>query len=408
MALNGQEIIEYFALGAATITCFYHAILYVQQRDRFILLYANYLFALAIYLLFRRITHYDSFEISSNRFAYALDYPIILYMLVSYVLFISKVLQINNNAVVIKLAVQLFYITAGVLLMIHLYKLIFTDECYLSRTFFLASKLALSGCAFLGLFGAWHVRKTIFIRTIITGGFAYAIFSLLTIFSVYFQVKFIGLYQYQLYFVGCLIDILIFSSALGYRNYLNQKEKMETQDLLFAEGEKMQVMMEQQQRLLRDENARQQNLIRMHQTLQDEVGASLSSIHVFADLSLQLQEKHQDARPHTVKVVQQTRQLMDNIGDIIWLANINVDENAHEQFITRVKNYGQEIVQSNHKICEYKINTYFHQSKLSKEFLKESLIQIKDRMKQCVQDIQSDRLTIVFDCDKLKPFVTIV
>lgn len=406
--MSAQEIIEYFVLGAATITCFYHAILYVQQRDKFILLYANYLLSLAIYLFFRRVTEYDSFEYSDNRFGYVLDYPIILYMLVSYVLFISKVLDINNNAFALKLAVQLFYITASVLLVIHIYKVLFTNECYISRTFFLVSKLSLSACAFLGLFGAWYARKTVFIRTIITGGFAYAIFSLLTIFSVYFQVQFFGLYQYQLYFIGCLIDILIFSSALGYRNYLNQIEKINTRELLVAQSEKTQELLEKQHQLLIEENARQQKLISMHKALQDEVGASLSSIHVFADLSLQLLDKKQDARAHTEKVVMQTQQLMDNIGDIIWLANIGSADNMHEYFIARVKDYGHEIVQANNKLCEYKVNAYFLSSKLSKEFMKENLMIIKERMKQCIQDSQSKGLTIIFDCDKLKPFVTIV
>lgn len=408
MQIHAQEIVEYFALGAATITCFYHVILYVQQRDKFILLYANYLFSLAMYLLFRRITGYDSFEVSTNRFAYALDYPIILYMLVSYVLFISKVLQINNNAFVLKLAVQLFYITAAVLLFIHIYKLVFTNECYLSRLFFLVSKMALSSCAFLGLFGAWYARKTIFVRTIILGGFAYAIFSLLTILSVYFQISFLGLYQYQLYFIGCLIDILIFSSALGYRNYLNQLDKIHAQELLFVESEKTKQLVEQQHILLKEENARQQKLISMHKALQDEVGASLSSIHVYADLALTLQEKQLDAKMHIEKIAIYSQELMDNIGDIIWLANVNTESDIHEQFIARVKDYGQEIVQSKHKNCVYKVNAYFLNSKLSKEFMKENLMLIKDRMKNCIQDSQAKGLTIIFDCDKLKPFVTII
>lgn len=406
MSIN--DIIEYIVLGAASITCFYHTILYFHQRDKFLLLYANYLFSLTVYLIFRRVSNYDSFEYSMNKLGFAIDYTVILYMLVSYVYFISKVLEANNQARIIKLAVVLFYTCASILFVIHLYKIFFTNECYLTRTFFLVSKLSLSTCAFLGLIGAWFIRKTIFIRTIIIGGLAYAICSLMSILSIYFEVKILGLFQYQIYFIGCLIDILIFSSALGYRNYLNQQARMEAQELLVLEGNKNSELIQIQHDILHKENEQHQRQLAMQESLQYEVGACLSSIHIFAELVLQKEGCSKESLVYIQQIASQTQDLMDNMGDMIWLANLNLEKDLHQQFISRVKDYGQELVQAKQKACEYKLNPYFQEAILSKEFLKEQIFRIKEAMKQFVEKGVSQSLTIIFDCDRQRPFITIV
>lgn len=406
--MNTKELIEYIVLGAAGITCFYHAILYIQQRDTFLLLYANYLFSLMIYLLFRRITGYESFAVSTDKVGFVFDYPMVLYMLVSYVMFISKVLSIHENAPMLKLIVYFFYITSLLLFLIHIYKVIFTNECYTTRSFFLYSKLALSFWAFVGLIYAWNIRKTIFIRTIIAGGFAYAGFSLLTIISVYYRLQILGLSEYQLYFIGCLVDILIFSSALGFRYQRLQEDKIRTQKKWSDELEKNKALLDQQHELLQYESKKQLNLLAMHKSLQDEVGASLSSIHLFADVSLQQLQDTDKTRLYMEKIAEESKQLMDNIGDIIWLANLNLEKDLHQQFISRVKDYGQELVQAKQKGCEYKLNPYFHEATLSKEFLKEQILRIKEAMKQFVNKDVSQSLTIIFDCDRQRPFITIV
>jgi len=343
-----------------------------------------------------------------NKMGFVFDYPLVLYMLVSYVMFISKVLSIHENANMLKLIVYFFYVTALVLFLIHVYKIIFTNECYTSRSFFLYSKLALSFWAFVGLMYAWKIRKTIFIRTIIAGGFAYAGFSLLTIISVYYRIRIIGLSEYQLYFIGCLVDILIFSSALGFRYQRLQEDKIRAQKQWSDELEKNKALLDQQHNLLQLESKKQLNLLAMHKSLQDEVGASLSSIHLFADVSLQQLHDPAKTSVYIEKIAEESKQLMDNIGDIIWLANLNMEKDLHQQFISRVKDYGQELVQAKQKSCEYKLNPYFQEAPLSKEFLKEQVLRIKEAMKQFVDKGVSQSLTIIFDCDRQRPFITIV
>ncbi|MBK8373110.1 MAG: hypothetical protein IPL20_17550 [Saprospiraceae bacterium] len=151
MGSENLHIIEWFVLGASSIMLVYHTILYLQQKDHYILLYSNYLLSLVVYLVFRRWTHYDTFTNDTFSFAYVIDHPLILYMLFSYVFFISRVLEINQNAAVVKFAVYGFYSSIAVLFILHLYKIFFTDETAMSRTYFLVSKLTLLFFAFFGV-----------------------------------------------------------------------------------------------------------------------------------------------------------------------------------------------------------------------------------------------------------------
>lgn len=372
----------------------YHTILYLQQRDHYILLYSNYLLSLVVYLIFRRWTHYDTFANDTFSLAYVMDHPLILYMLFSYVFFISRVLEINQNAAVVKFAVYGFYTCIFVLFSIHLWKISFTDETAMSRTYFLVTKLTLLFFAFLGLFGALYIRKTIFVRIIIAGGLVYAFFSLLTIFSIFGQLKIFGLLEYDLYFIGCVLDILLFSTALGYRSYLINQEKVETQRLLMIESEKNKALLQMQHNILQKENKREQALASMNKQLQDEVGASLSSIHVFADLSAKVMETNPDkSKEYLLRIAHLGQDIMDEIGDIIWMANLQED-NMHEALLTRIKNYSHEILVPKHIEMNLTVTNDYFQTKLSEEFLRAGLKLIKTAMKNASKDSSDNELNI--------------
>ncbi|MBK7221545.1 MAG: hypothetical protein IPH94_09500 [Saprospiraceae bacterium] len=393
-----NSTIEYFALGASVITCVYHLMLYIHQKDRYLLLYSNYLFSLALYLAFRRITDYDSFEVSDNRLAFAFDHPIILYMLASYVYFISIVLDIHNNARIIKFAVYAFYVTSFVFLMVHVYKVFFTEEAYLSRAYFLITKSIMCVFAFTGLFGAWYIRKTPFIRIIIGGGFIYAVFSVFTIVSVYYQISILGFKQYQLYFIGCLFDIMMFSSALGYRNYLMNQETITTQKLLTAESEKNKELLLNQHQILKKENDQKAAQAILNRQLQDEVGSSLSSIHVFADLSADLlQTQPEKSKEYLKRIALQGQQLMDDIGDIIWIANLS-EAQKHQDFIGRIKNYSQELLNSGTIEFTLKVEDVFYKTAINNEWLRTQLSKVKAHLQAAASRPDLKKVHLSIEC----------
>lgn len=283
----------------------------------------------------------------------------------------------------------------------------FTDETAMSRSYFLVTKLTLLFFAFTGLFGALHIRKTKFVRIIISGGLVYAFFSLLTIFSIFGHIRIIGLMEYDLYFIGCVLDILLFSTALGYRSYLINQEKVETQKLLIIESEKNKALLQTQHNILQKESKREQAIASMNKQLQDEVGASLSSIHVFADLAAEIMEANPEkSKEYLHRIALLGQDIMDNIGDIIWMANVG-EENIHESFLTRIKNYSHEILIPNQISMNLNVSSDFYNSQLSQVFLRSAFLKIKTEMKNAKEKYPNQTLHITIKSKDGIPYIEI-
>lgn len=395
--MDTDHILEWVVLGGAFITFLYHFVLYIQQKDKYLLLYANYLFSLTIYLTFRRLTNYDSFEYSENRLAFAIDYPLILYMLVSYVYFISLILDIHNNGKVIKIAVYGFYIWASLFFVEHLYKIIFTDEAYLTRTYFAVSKSIMVGFAFIGLSGAWYIRKTTFVRLILVGGFLYALFSLFTIVSVYFEIPILGMHQYDLYFVGCLLDIVMFSSALGYRSHLINLEKIKAQSELTRQSQMNEELLIRQQKLLENENKQRQVLLDLNKTIQMEIGSRLSSIHIYTELaSKEINTDWLKSKTYLDKASEMSKKLMTDMGDILWIAYLP-EEIDPKELIARIHELSIEFFKESEIKYSIFFSNAFYNKMITKKMVSSYLTLFKRQLDAINQTHASVRIT--FDGD---------
>lgn len=315
--------------------CLYHAFLYYLQRDRFVLLYCHYLFSLVSYLIFQITTQHNSFLPPVHYGYFIADEMLILWMLISYVYFIAQVLEVDNKARIVKYSVLAFYTSIGLSLLFHLYKILFTDIDYLSRAYFFYSKLVLVTIAFIGLTGAAMIRKSVFVRIIIAGALIYAFFSFLTMISIYLDKKILGIREYQLYYVGCFLDVLVFSSALGYRSRQYFQEKIAAQDQLSKELERNEILLKQNQKILSRDNEmrRAQEVINFQ--LQNDVMAGLGSIKTYAELALNKADDTNLVADLSDRIMAVSEKSMEDISDIIWLGRIQ-DDIRHE-LITRIK-----------------------------------------------------------------------
>ena len=333
--INAESyIVERMVLGAASIMWFYHAFLYLLQRDRFIILYCHYLISLVVYLTFFITSGHHSFEPAREYWHFVVDEILILWMLASYVHFIAQVLEINHGARLVKLSVLAFYISVGVSFFIHLGKIFFTDIDFISRSYFFYSKLVLVTIAFVGLTGAAYISKSTFVRIIIAGALLYAFFSFLTMLSIYFNYKIVGISEYQLYFVGCFLDVLVFSSALGYRSRQYYQDKIETQSRLSSELEKNESLLKQNQDILSRENElrRAQEVINFQ--LQNDVMAGLGSIKTYAELMLNKPDDSLFTSDLTHRIMKVSEKSMEDISDIIWLSRIQ--SNVNQELLARM------------------------------------------------------------------------
>ena len=105
------------------------------------------------------------------------------------------------------------------------------------------------------------------------------------------------------------IEMVVFNTALGYKTYLNEKEKIKIEQQYISE--------------LKQKNAIQQNLLQLKQKissdLHDDVGSTLGNISLFADLSLNHTENA--ARENLKHIVRLSNQGIEDIRTMLWVLN---------------------------------------------------------------------------------------
>jgi len=253
-----------------------------------------------------------------------------------------------------------FLVISALTFTVHLCKAWLIGPGVTSVTVYAVSRLFLIFIATIGLLLAWRVRTSVFQRTIIIGSIVYDLSGLLSALSFINGNKtFFGLSGVEPYLVGCLIDVIIFSGAFGYRIKLIARQKNE---------------------LLKNELSviSAQNVI--GKSLNDNVGAALSSIHVYASVAEKLIEKDPEkAKKYLREINTNSLQIMDEVGDIVWALNLS-PANIQDALSTRIKRYGLEILEPKNISCTYEIEPEALQAVRDITSAKKILQQIKEAM----------------------------
>jgi signal transduction histidine kinase len=159
--------------------------------------------------------------------------------------------------------------------------------------------------------------------------------------------------------IGSFIDIIIFSGALGYRFKKIADEKNLLLHLSLATAES------------------RTNIAR---SLNDDVGAALSSMHVYASVAENMIAKDPaKAAEYIQEIKNNSLQLMDDIGDIVWALNLSTAD-IQDALTTRIKRYGLEILEPKNMQCIYEIDEAALKSIQDISTAKKVLQQIKEGM----------------------------
>ena len=278
--MNQLLFIETFVLGASTIAAIYHLVLYIQQRDKFLLYYSIYLFSLASYITFKLASdNYDPFLPTDNVWYYILEEVLQVSMVTVYVMFAAQTLEVVNQKSIVRTLMYSFFILSFLSITFHIYGAITNGPGVKSHEEYAMSRISLVGIATLALLFAWRIRTTIFQRTIIIGSLVYDSSGLLSIISFVKQTSIIGLNGVEPYLAGCLLDIIIFSSALGYR-------------LKTIAVQKNELLKKETEARLNIENTRMRIAINLH----DDVGSVLSSLSIYSEAAKKLINKNDNPK----------------------------------------------------------------------------------------------------------------
>ena len=326
--MNQLFFIETFVLGSAAIAAIYHLVLFIQQRDKFLLSYSVYLFTLTSYILFKLISdNYSPFIETTNRTYFIIEEVLQVVMVCVYGTFAAITLEIFTRSSKAKIGWYIFLAIGAISICIHLYKSVTIYPLVTLRQDYAMSRLAIITIASISLIFAWYESTTFFQKTIIIGSFVYDFGGLLSALSFTFNRKIFGLEGVEPYLICCLLDIIIFSAAFGYRIKMlsDEKNSLLQKDLNYQ---------------LELEKVR----IGIASDLHDNIGATLSSIHIYTDSVQKNIEKGN--MPVALKILNQIsndcRESIDNMSDIVWA--INPKNESLNRMTVRMKSFTNNIL----------------------------------------------------------------
>jgi len=203
-----------------------------------------------------------------------------------------------------------------------------------------ASRISLVGIATIALLLAWRIRTSIFQRIIIIGSLVYDSSGLLSIISFTGQTSILGLSGVEPYLLGCLLDIVIFSSALGYRLKTISDEK----NLLLRREIETQLAIEKTRRDI---------ALNLH----DDVGSTLSSISIYTEA---IKNKLKNDEPHRIielvnKIGENARETISTLGDIVW--NINPLNDTPEKLFIRMESSATSLFTAQNTMLEFEADS---------------------------------------------------
>lgn len=332
--------IESFVFGAACLATIYHLILYIQQKDKFLLYYSAYLLSLSCYIGFKLVSNnYDPFEPTDNIWHYILEEVLQVTMVTVYVVFAGQTLEVVQEKSIVRSLMYLFFVMSFLSVSYHVADAFLNGAGVKTHNTYAISRISLVGIATIALLFAWRIRTSTFQRTIIVGSLVYDTSGLLSIISFTQETDILGLSGVEPYLIGCLLDIIIFSSALGYRlkTIADEKNRLLTREI------------ETQQAL---EKTRREIAINLH----DDIGSTLSSINIYTEA---IKNKLKNNEPEKVmelvnKIGENSRETISTLGDIVW--NINPLNDTSERLFNRMESMATILLSAQNTFLEFELD----------------------------------------------------
>lgn len=123
--------------------------------------------------------------------------------------------------------------------------------------------------------------------------------------------------------------------------------------------------------------------------LHDDIGSSLSSINFYSSIAEKEVKKNPTKAEEFLKHINQnSRQIIENISDIVW-AN-NSDQKEKSSLSGRIKNYGYDLLSNNNIECKYSIDEQAEKKLINPEARRNVLLIIKEALNNIAKYSEAD------------------
>jgi signal transduction histidine kinase len=345
--LNGVDlnyIIELLVTGAVLMAAVYHSILYFHNRRNILSAYSVYLWATFFYCTY---STYRTFFFNAPLSQYvSLDEALQMTAFVMYIRFAAIALDLDatkekyaTRFVLVTPYVVGFYILIHVLILnLHSVNM----AAYVTAKTVIRAYLLLIGLSLLIIIV--RRRQSVYYRYLAAGAGAMILCGMISSvlnLAVPPSASMLGALSWLMF--GFFLDVVLFSSAIGYkiRQEYNER-KMSLKQLLHKEAELQQKEMEKIKAVY---ETREEERLRIARDLHDDMGSTLSSISIYSKVvSSYLENDRQKAEDYLKKIENNSRLLMENTSDLIWSLQTNYGET--ESIFRRMQKTAMELLSS--------------------------------------------------------------
>jgi signal transduction histidine kinase len=318
--VNANYIVVLLVSGAVLLAAIYHTMLFMHRGSRLLALYSIYLWSTFSYCLFRLIIFAD------NPVVYQYLNPDEILQMISFIMYIrfaayAMDLDSSKEKYALLFARMTPYVVIGYLL----FNTVLTNIKDADLLYFVLKIAARAYLLVLGLLLLVIVlrrRISAFYKYLGAGAISMITFGIIS--SVINLVKpesfIFGAISWLMF--GFFTDVVFFSAAIGYRI---RQEHDERERSLQAVIEKDAELKEKEVEKIRAiYETREQERNRIAQDLHDDVGATLSSIHVYSSVAARTLKTNPEKLTDVLgQIKENTRQVMENMSDIIWAIKAN-------------------------------------------------------------------------------------
>jgi signal transduction histidine kinase len=175
---------------------------------------------------------------------------------------------------------------------------------------------------------------------------------------------------------GSLIEVIMLSFALGSR--LNTVEK----DKNYAQNEVLQQL---------QENEKVRN--RIARDLHDDLGSTLSSIHIMSEFAKTESTSHPEKLPYILnKITSSTKNIQENLQDIVWTTQI-INNNI-DNLLVRIRLFGGEILESKNIDYQIDIDKKLQNRLLNSDYQYDIFMIYKEALNNIVKYAEASKVTI--------------
>ena len=390
MPVFTEHIVFIFFTGCLFMALLYHFVLSIIQRNRLLLYYSFYLFAATAFLGERTAVDffYDTdAALQESLYFNLLDEPIQMLMYFTYMLFAAKAIDIFSitdkkyiTFYKIVLFITLFYS------LIHILGISF--HWFDKRTViaFIGIRIILMTSLVYLLIAVSKYIHGLFFKIIIAGSVIMFLGNLVALISSIIGKYILGMYGVMWTCVALVLDVSCFSAALGYKARQDLLEKQAAlKQLLLKEKQLQQLELDKMNAIY---EARDADRSRIARDLHDEIGSTLSSIHIYSSVA----EKMIQSDPEKTKQVLgqiniNTRTVMENMDDIVWAMKTG-DQQAIP-LSNKIKNLGYELLDAKNINCRYEIEDEADHAHLDIDLRRNILLIVKESLNNIVKYSQA-------------------